>query len=146
MNIRGMTGIRHTVVESAVGPLTLVATDGVLSGLFMETQARRPPPTVFGERDATPFPNIIEQLGEYFAGDRIHFDVELAACGTPFQHCVWDALGAIPYGTTASYGQIADRIGRPGAFRAVGLANGANPISIIVPCHRVIGANGNLTG
>lgn len=85
MNIRGMTGIRHTVVESAVGPLTLVATDGVLSGLFMETQARRPPPTVFGERDATPFPNIIEQLGEYFAGDRIHFDVELAACATPFQ-------------------------------------------------------------
>lgn len=137
---------RHTVVDSPVGPLTLVATDGVLSGLFMTDQRHRPPTETFGASDPAPFVEIAEQLDAYFAGERTTFDVALAAGGTPFRRAVWAALREIPYGETASYDQIAERIGRPGASRAVGLANGANPIGIIVPCHRVVGADGSLTG
>jgi methylated-DNA-[protein]-cysteine S-methyltransferase len=136
----------HTVMDSPVGALTLVATDGVLSGLFMVDQRHRPPTQAFGDADPTPFPRVVDQLEGYFAGERTSFDVDLAAVGTPFQHEVWAALRRIPYGHTASYGQVAERIGRPGASRAVGLANGANPIGIIVPCHRVVGSTGKLTG
>jgi methylated-DNA-[protein]-cysteine S-methyltransferase len=89
---------------------------------------------------------VAAQLREYFAGERREFDVELAAKGTPFQQRVWDSLMAIPYGELRSYGDVAKAIGRPAASRAVGAANGRNPIAIIVPCHRVIGASGNLTG
>ncbi len=141
-----MTQRLHTVIDSPVGLLTLVATDGVLSGVFMIDQRHRPPIETFGDRDPKPFPEVIDQLATYFAGERISFDLELAAVGTPFRRDVWAALCQIPYGRTASYGQIAGRIGRPGASRAVGLANGANPIGIIVPCHRVVGSNGSLTG
>ena len=88
----------------------------------------------------------VEQLEAYFAGERREFDLELEPVGTNFQRRVWEALLTIPYGETRSYGQIAEQIGSPGASRAVGLANGHNPIGIIVPCHRVIGANGSLTG
>ncbi|MDQ6836823.1 MAG: methylated-DNA--[protein]-cysteine S-methyltransferase [Actinomycetota bacterium] len=136
----------HTETDSPVGTLTLVATDGILSGLFMTDQRHRPPIEAFGPRDASPFPEVIDQLGQYFAGRRTDFDLPLAPPGTPFQHLVWAALGQIPYGATASYGQIAERVGRAGAGRAVGLANGANPIGIVVPCHRVVGADGSLTG
>jgi methylated-DNA-[protein]-cysteine S-methyltransferase len=136
----------HTVMDSPVGVLTLVATDGVLSGLFMVDQRHRPPTQAFGDPDPTPFPEVVEQLEAYFAGGRTSFDLDLAAEGTPFQREVWAALRRIPYGHTASYGQIAAGIGRPGASRAVGLANGANPIGIIVPCHRVVGSTGKLTG
>lgn len=136
----------HTFIDSPVGTLTLVATGGVLSGLFMVDQRHRPPTEVFGERDPTPFPVVIDQLGAYFAGERTTFNLQLAVVGTPFQRTVWAALRQIPYGQTVSYGQIARRIGQPGASRAVGLANGANPIGIIVPCHRVVGSNGRLTG
>ena len=136
----------HTAIDSPVGTLTLVATDGVLSGLFMTDQRHRPPVEVFGVEDASPFPAVIEQLAEYFAGERSDFDLPLAAPGSPFQHRVWAALRQIPYGETSTYGQIAEVIGRPGAARAVGLANGANPIGIVVPCHRVVGADGSLTG
>ena len=106
--------------------------------------ARRMP---FSE-SLTPNPSAwrIEQLGQYFAGDRLDFDLPLAVAGTPFQQRVWAALREIPYGETESYGELANRIGSPGAPRAVGLANGRNPIGIIVPCHRVIGASGSLTG
>lgn len=86
------------------------------------------------------------QLSEYFAGVRRHFDLPLVPTGTPFQQRVWQALVTIPYGETCSYGYIAQRIGNPKGVRAVGLANGKNPIAIVVPCHRVIGANGKLTG
>lgn len=86
------------------------------------------------------------QLGEYFAGERRAFDVPLAASGTEFQKAIWNALVEIPYGATTSYGELARRAGRPGAVRAAGAANGANPIAVIVPCHRVIGADGSLTG
>ncbi len=151
---------RHAFVDSPVGTLTLIATGGALSGLFMADQRRRPPASALGEVDPRhrppaaalgegeppPFPAVIDQLGAYFAGERTDFDLPLAAVGTPFQRAVWAALRRIPYGETVSYGQIARHIGRPGASRAVGLANGANPIGIIVPCHRVVGANGSLTG
>jgi methylated-DNA-[protein]-cysteine S-methyltransferase len=92
------------------------------------------------------FPDAEVQLDEYFAGKRTQFDLPLHPIGTPFQIEVWEALKAIPYGEVRSYGDIAEQIGRPGASRAVGLANGRNPISVIVPCHRVIGASGSLTG
>lgn len=136
----------HTVVDSPVGRLTLVATDGVLSGLYMTEQRHRPPRETFGEPDPGPFDKTIEQLAEYFAGDRAEFDLPLTLAGTPFQRTVWTALRDIPYGETVSYGELAQHIGRPTASRAVGLANGKNPISIIVPCHRVVGSNGDLTG
>lgn len=136
----------HTVIDSPYGPLTLVATDDVLSGLYMSDQRHRPAEETFGERDDAPFPETLRQLAAYFAGESTRFDLPLRLDGTPFQRRVWAGLQEIPYGTTLSYGELADRIGAPGASRAVGLANGKNPISIIVPCHRVIGAGGGLTG
>jgi methylated-DNA-[protein]-cysteine S-methyltransferase len=129
-----------------VGPLTLVAADGALAGLYMERHRHQPAEATFGERDHAPFARVIEQLTEYFDGGRTTFDVPLDLGGTPFQRVVWEALRDIPYGETFSYGQLADRIGRPTASRAVGLANGRNPVSIIVPCHRVVGSTGDLTG
>ncbi|WP_405793284.1 methylated-DNA--[protein]-cysteine S-methyltransferase [Streptomyces sp. NBC_01506] len=139
----------HTVIDSPYGPLTLVATDGTLSALYMSEQRHRPPQESFGEvdaPDAAPFDGVIHQLDEYFAGERTEFDVPLRLNGTPFQRGVWEQLLAIPYGETRSYGQLADALGKSGASRAVGLANGKNPVSIIVPCHRVIGSTGGLTG
>ncbi len=94
----------------------------------------------------TAFGAAVDQLEEYFGGQRTEFELELELVGTPFQRRVWSALMTIPYGQTRSYGEIALQLDAPGASRAVGLANGRNPIAIIVPCHRVIGANGNLTG
>jgi methylated-DNA-[protein]-cysteine S-methyltransferase len=135
-----------TIVDSPVGPLTLVGQDGVLTGLYMDEQRHRPAEQTFGHVDAEPFRDVIEQLAAYFAGDLKTFDLPLALRGTPFQRTVWAALREIPYGETVSYGELANHIGRPGAARAVGLANGKNPIGIIVPCHRVVGAGGDLTG
>jgi methylated-DNA-[protein]-cysteine S-methyltransferase len=96
--------------------------------------------------DQGAFSTAVEQLGAYFAGELVDFDMELDLRGTEFQRRVWQALLTIPYGETRSYGEIAEQIGAPGAARAVGLANGHNPIAIVVPCHRVIGASGSLTG
>ncbi|MFF0288178.1 methylated-DNA--[protein]-cysteine S-methyltransferase [Streptomyces sp. NPDC005262] len=137
---------RHMVVDSPYGPLTLVATDGVLSGLYMTEQRHRPPEETFGDPDPRPFQETIRQLDAYFAGGLREFDLPLHLDGTPFQRSVWEQLRQIPYGETRSYGELADRLGKPGASRAVGLANGRNPVGIIVPCHRVIGAAGSLTG
>jgi methylated-DNA-[protein]-cysteine S-methyltransferase len=138
----------HTTIDSPVGPLTLVARDGALVGLYMHEQRHRPGPERFGVRDddAEPFALAKHQLAEYFAGERTAFDLPLAPVGTPFQQRVWAALREIPYGATTSYGELAARIGSPGAARAVGLANGRNPIGIVVPCHRVVGSTGALTG
>jgi methylated-DNA-[protein]-cysteine S-methyltransferase len=136
----------HTVLDSPCGPLTLVATDGCLSGLYMTRQRHRPAEETFGEPDPEPFTEAIRQLAAYFAGRLTRFDLPIILAGTAFQRTVWAALRAIPYGETVSYGELADRLGRPTASRAVGLANGKNPIGIIVPCHRVVGANGDLTG
>lgn len=144
--MKGSRVLVHTMQDSPIGPLTLVALDGKLSGLYMNLQRHRPPDATFGEPDPTPFTEVIRQLDEYFGGQRTEFDLPMALVGTPFQRTVWAALQEIPYGETRSYGQLAERIGRPGAARAVGLANGRNPIGIIVPCHRVVGASGDLTG
>ncbi|MGW1468043.1 methylated-DNA--[protein]-cysteine S-methyltransferase [Streptomyces sp. NPDC002308] len=137
----------HTLLDSPYGPLTLVATDGVLSALYMTDHRHQPPRETFGEEaDADSFAEAVRQLGEYFDGTRTEFDLPLHLEGTPFQRTVWAELRRIPYGETLSYGELAGRLGKPGASRAVGLANGRNPVSIIVPCHRVIGASGSLTG
>ncbi|NBE52707.1 methylated-DNA--[protein]-cysteine S-methyltransferase [Streptomyces boluensis] len=140
---------QHTVVDSPYGSLTLVATGGALSGLYMTDQRHRPPEESFGERvppEEEPFAETVRQLVEYFAGERTDFELPLHLNGTPFQREVWDGLLRIPYGETRTYGELAADLGRPQASRAVGLANGKNPIGIVVPCHRVVGANGSLTG
>jgi methylated-DNA-[protein]-cysteine S-methyltransferase len=136
----------HTMIDSPVGPLTLVALNGTLTGLYMHQQRHRPPDETFGEPDTEPFAQATGQLEAYFAGDRTDFDLPLALAGTPFQRRVWAALQDVPYGETITYGQLADQIQQPTAARAVGLANGRNPVGIIVPCHRIIGSTGSLTG
>jgi methylated-DNA-[protein]-cysteine S-methyltransferase len=141
----------HIVIESPVGPLTLVAEDGALVGLYMNLQRHRPDDDELGEEDrrgrqAEPFQATADQLDAYFAGTLTAFTVPLAPRGSEFQQRVWAALREIPYGQTESYGELAARIGSPGGARAVGLANGKNPIGIVIPCHRVVGSNGNLTG
>lgn len=140
----------HTITPSPVGPITLVAADDALVALHMSQQRYAPPPEDLGEpsdqQDGGVLAEAARQLAEYFDGSRTEFDLPLVMDGTSFQRRVWTALRGIPYGRTVSYGQLADRIGQPSASRAVGLANGRNPIGIIVPCHRVIGANGSLTG
>ncbi|MCX4578597.1 methylated-DNA--[protein]-cysteine S-methyltransferase [Streptomyces sp. NBC_01571] len=137
---------RHTVTDSPYGPLTLVADDGLLCGLYMVGQRHRPPQEDFGERDDTLLAEPKHQLAAYFAGDLKEFDLPMRLAGTPFQRSVWDQLARIPYGEIRSYGELADALGNPKASRAVGLANGRNPVGIIVPCHRVVGADGSLTG
>ena len=135
-------------VDSPIGRLLLVGDGEALTGLYMDT-AGCPLPDTRGWRedaDTAPFPAAALQLGEYFSGTRREFDLPLRLKGTPFQERVWHSLLDIRYGETWSYGELARRIGNPNASRAVGLANGRNPISILVPCHRVIGADGSLTG
>ncbi|MFH8344375.1 methylated-DNA--[protein]-cysteine S-methyltransferase [Streptomyces sp. NPDC018045] len=141
---------RHALLaDTPYGPLTLVAEGDALAGLYMTDQRHRPPQETFGPPEdlaAPPFAAAVRQLRAYFDGTLTTFDLPLAPRGTPFQRRVWAALCEIPYGGTLSYGQLADRLGRPSAARAVGLANGRNPIGIVIPCHRVIGASGSLTG
>ena len=136
----------HTVVETPVGPVTLVGEDGLLAGLHLHEERHLPPIATFGARDDAVLPRVRELLDGYFAGNVREFDVPLAPVGTPFQSAVWAALREVPYGSTCTYGERATAIGRPTAARAVGAANGRNPISIVVPCHRVIGSTGTLTG
>jgi methylated-DNA-[protein]-cysteine S-methyltransferase len=140
-----MATMRFRTVDSPVGQLTLAGKDGRLMHLRMVDQTYEPSHGVW-EPDDEAFPDAMGQLDEYFAGARTEFELELDLIGTAFQRRVWAALLTIPYGETRSYGEIAEQIGSSGAFRAVGLANGHNPIGIIVPCHRVIGSNGSLTG
>lgn len=136
----------HTIIDSPLGELTLVAHDGVLAGLYYAEHARRPHPDTFGARDDTGFAAAVEQLDDYFGGRRTGFDLPLAPRGSAFQRRVWELLRRIPYGETRSYGQLAAELGNPGLAREVGAANGRNPISVIVPCHRVVGADGKLVG
>jgi methylated-DNA-[protein]-cysteine S-methyltransferase len=140
-----MTTLHYRTMDSPVGLLTLAGRDGKLMHLRMVDQTYEPSREGW-EADDTAFSDAVDQLSAYFAGERTEFDLELDMVGTQFQRRVWDALRTIPYGETCSYGEIARQIGSPAASRAVGLANGHNPIGIIVPCHRVIGANGSLTG
>jgi methylated-DNA-[protein]-cysteine S-methyltransferase len=136
----------HTVVDSPVGPLTLVAEGGALTGLYQSEQRHLPSAESFGGRDDTALPAAREQLAAYFAGELEQFDLPLSLAGTPFQAQVWAALRRVPYGSTCTYAELAAAIGRPAAVRAVGAANGRNPACIVVPCHRVVGADGSLTG
>ena len=140
-----MATLQVRTVDSPVGPLTLAGKDGRLRHLRMVDQTYEPSREGWTQDDDA-FAEAISQLEAYFAGELLDFDLELELVGSEFQRRVWAALLTIPYGDTRSYGQIATQIGSPNASRAVGLANGHNPIGIIVPCHRVIGANGSLTG
>lgn len=131
-------------IDTPVGELVLIGEGETLNKLLFTGDDRFDP----GALDHTPdgFVAARAQLAEYFAGDRDAFDLSLQPSGTEFQRAVWQALAEIPYGETRSYGQIAQQIGRPKAARAVGMANNRNPIAVIVPCHRVIGANGTMVG
>jgi methylated-DNA-[protein]-cysteine S-methyltransferase len=138
--------MRYAIVDSPIGDLLLAGEDGVLRRLWMLDGRHPAVPRADWVEDRSAFAEPIRQLREYFAGERREFELELDPGGTPFQQRVWGALREIPYGETRSYGEQAARIGAPDAVRAVGHANGQNPIAVIVPCHRVIGANGSLTG
>jgi len=146
-----MNNTYYTEIESTLGTLTLRGTERGLTGLYMQEHRHGPEELQRRgwQRDDRRFAEARTQITEYFAGKRKVFTTPIdreAMGGTDFQRRVWAALEAIPYGVTISYGELARRIGQPAAVRAVGLANGRNPLSIIVPCHRVIGSNGKLTG
>lgn len=136
----------HAVIDSPIGPLTLVDDDGALAGVYMHEQRHLPDRASFGARDDAVQPALREQLASYFHGELRAFDVPVAVTGTPFQRAVWAALRDVPYGTTCTYGDLARELGRSTAVRAVGAANGRNPTCLVVPCHRVVGAGGALTG
>jgi methylated-DNA-[protein]-cysteine S-methyltransferase len=137
--------MRYDEIDSPVGPL-LVAADEAGLRLIHFQAARRRKPEASWQRDPGAFRELAKQLGEYFRRERRTFDLPLAPRGTEFQLATWQALRAIPYGETIPYEELARRVGRPAASRAVGAANGANPLPIVVPCHRVIGKDGSLTG
>lgn len=141
-----MSAMSYTRMKSPVGPLLLAGDEGGLRLVHFATGRRPMSPRREWIEDRAPFKEAIRQLGAYFAGQLQDFDLPLVLDGTEFQLLVWNNLRKIPYGETVSYGQLARRIGSPEAARAVGLANGSNPIPIIIPCHRVIGSNGDLTG
>ncbi|MEO6968357.1 MAG: methylated-DNA--[protein]-cysteine S-methyltransferase [Rhodanobacteraceae bacterium] len=134
------------LIDSPIGPLLLVADEHGLIYIGLPRRGVAQKPDDEWQHAPSKLRAASRQFGEYFNGKRPAFDLPLHPHGTPFQLEVWGALLAIPYGETASYAQIAQRIGRPAAVRAVGAANGANPLSIVVPCHRVIGSDGDLTG
>jgi methylated-DNA-[protein]-cysteine S-methyltransferase len=141
-----MTNLIYTTIDSPIGELLLVGDGERLHRLSMQGGRRPTPIDPRWERRDDAFGEVRAQLSEYFDGQRREFDVPLGLEGNPFELRVWEALSQIPYGETVSYGEIAREIGAPGAARAVGLANGRNPVAVIVPCHRVIGADGTLTG
>ena len=138
----------YTYFDSPLQPLLLTSDGAALTGLFLVAHKRGPEVGADWREDdgAAPFAEAKRQLASYFAGNLTAFDLPLAPAGTAFQKRVWDELRRVPHGQTVSYGEMARRIGSPNACRAVGLANGRNPISIIIPCHRVVGASGKLIG
>lgn len=140
--------MKETVIDTPVGPLRLAADDAGLHEIrFCDPDAAPPSPAAGnGSGGEEVLAETVRQLRAYFAGERRSFDLPLTPTGSEFQLAVWRGLRDIPYGRTESYGELARRIGRPKAIRAVGAANGANPLPIVVPCHRVIGADGSLTG
>jgi methylated-DNA-[protein]-cysteine S-methyltransferase len=135
----------YTEMPSPIGKLLLVGREDALCGLYMDTP-RTPAPGADWRSATAPFAGAVTQLEQYFAGERDEFELVLDPAGTPFQVAAWMALRTIPFGRTASYGEQARRMGRPSAARAVGAANRSNPIAVVVPCHRVIGSDGSLTG
>ena len=141
-----MNTVFYTTLESSVGTLLLAGDSQALRMVSFQSSKHAEPPQADWKQDKAPFAEVIRQLRAYFRGERKEFDLPLAPEGTEFQLRVWNRLRTIPYGETISYAQLAERIGNPKAVRAVGLANGSNPIPIIIPCHRVIGSDGSLTG
>lgn len=146
MGTRSDEPLIYGYLESPVGHLLLVADADHLRGISFPEGSQKQEPQANWRRDDAWFPVTIAQLRAYFAGELTQFSLPLLFDGTSFQNAVWQALCDIPYGTTTSYGALASSIGRPKASRAVGAANGANPLPIVVPCHRVIGADNSLTG
>jgi methylated-DNA-[protein]-cysteine S-methyltransferase len=139
--------MHYRILESPIGPLTLVGEGECLLEILLPRGGKAEPPPQGAVRDTSELDEAARQLGEYFAGQRREFELPLdPRGGTEFQRRVWRALADIPYGETVSYGELAERLGCPGAARAVGAANGRNPLSIVLPCHRVIGSNGTLVG
>jgi methylated-DNA-[protein]-cysteine S-methyltransferase len=136
----------HTLVESPIGALTLVAEDGALTGLYFPHHWYRPDQATFGLRVEHGFDEARAQLAEYFAGERRHFDLALRASGNEFQLRVWAMLERVEHGRTTTYGALAAELGDPALAREVGAAVGRNPLCIVVPCHRVVGKGGKLTG
>jgi methylated-DNA-[protein]-cysteine S-methyltransferase len=136
----------HRVIGSPLGPLTLVGEDGALTGVWFDRHIRRPAAATFGQHDATALPDAVAQLEEYFAGHRTTFELAVSPAGTDFDQSVWRLVSEIPYGETCTYGQLARQLGDPARVQAVGAAIGRNPVCIVVPCHRVIGADGRLVG
>jgi methylated-DNA-[protein]-cysteine S-methyltransferase len=136
----------HWTIDSPVGDLTLVASDGVLSGLYFPGHWYMPDSDVFGVRSERGFEPARRQLAEYFAGERASFELATATAGNGFQRRVWELIDAIPFGQTTTYGEMAQQLGDPVSARKVGGAVGRNPLSVIVPCHRVVGKDGKLTG
>jgi methylated-DNA-[protein]-cysteine S-methyltransferase len=141
-----MDGLSYTKIDSPIGPLLLVADDSGLRHIDFVNGRHLAKVEPSWKENAKPLAETVRQLNAYFSGKLEDFDLPLAPQGTTFQQAVWKSLCDIPYGETISYGELAKRIGNPNASRAVGLANGSNPIPIIIPCHRVIGSNGKLTG
>jgi methylated-DNA-[protein]-cysteine S-methyltransferase len=136
----------HTTIDSPIGRLTLVATDGVLCGVYLDGQLHLPDPAAFGPRVSHGFEEAEEQFAGYFAGQREDFTLPVRPAGSEFQRRVWQTLTTIPYGQTWTYAQLAGAIGRLDRIRAVAAANARNPVAIAIPCHRVIGSDGSLTG
>jgi len=136
----------HTTIDTPIGELTLVAEDGVLIGVYYPGHWTRPDPATFGERSDRGFEEVERQLAEYFAGERTTFALPTSLTGDGFHRKVWDLIDQIPYGQTTTYGELARELGDPTLARAVGGAVGHNPLSVIVPCHRVVGKDGKLTG
>ena len=134
----------HTTIDSPLGALTLVARDSVLCGVYFPEH--RYGPATLGTRTERGFDDAASQLAEYFAGERTAFELPTAAAGAAFQRRVWERVARIPYGETASYAEVARELGGPTLARAVGAANARNPLSVIVPCHRVVGTDRGLTG
>src|SRR5438270_6941802 len=141
-----MDAMIYTTFDSPIGQLLAVGDGRSLTVLDMQGGRRPRAISPACRRDDAALNPVAAQLREYFAGERRAFDLTLAPAGNAFEQRVWSALLEIPYGKTVSYGEIAQRIGAPGSARAVGLANGRNPIAVLIPCHRVIGSNGSLTG
>lgn len=136
----------YTIIDSPIGPLMLVGSPAGLAEIRFMPDGETPLPDPGWQHEPGTFQAVIDQLQDYFAGKRQTFDLPLDPQGTPFQRQVWAALLTIPYGETISYAELALRVGKPTAARAVGAANGQNPLPIVIPCHRVIGRSGSLTG
>ena len=138
--------ITHTLIDTPIGELTLVADDGALAGVYFPDHWTRPDRHAFGDRDEAAFAEVERQLAEYFARERTAFDLPTSDVGDAFHRHVWELIDRIPYGRTATYGDLARALGEPGMAREVGAAVGANPLAIVRPCHRVVGRDGRLVG